>query len=290
MDKMALDLFFERYKLIRILKVITFSFIFIILIFLLYYFITTYSSIKLYKISIDSDSHELIDSYFIKTRDKIYMNLKTCLSNSEDIKYVEIFYKINKKEKKVISTTNIQSIMIVDYLGYEEYFNFKKLDVILDNLYIKIAYDEHIEILKLNLKKDYSNSNILLNINKNVSKNQVKYKATQNISEDFFRFKGIICQTKNCAIDVKYNDVMYNIFYLSETNEIIVYFKNKNKYIQYKYNFVYNNFYVIKENKLHTEEYQIDLLNNQCILHNCDFFEKDYLLFQNILKELIKLG
>ena len=51
----------------------------------------------------------------------------------------------------VYSTNNIQNIMIVDYLGYEEYFDFKKLNVILGNLYIKIEYANYKEIFKLNL-------------------------------------------------------------------------------------------------------------------------------------------
>lgn len=285
-NRLALNLFFEKHKLIIIIKIISFFLMFTILSFLIYYFITTYNSIKIYKVDIDSDEYELIDSYFIKTRDKIYMNLKTNLINSENIRYIEIFYKNENIEKMVYSTNNIQNIMIVDYLGYEEYFDFKKLNVILGNLYIKIEYANYKEIFKLNLKKDYSNSNFLLNVENNISDKKIQKKNYQKVNIDYLKFKEIICQTNECAMSIKYNKVKYDIFCLSDLKEIIIYFENKNIFVQYKYNYDYNEFHVIREKNSKKDEYKVNPLSGNCLLKDCSLFQNDYMLFQNVLEAL----
>ena len=164
--------------------------------------------------------------------------------------------------------------------------NPKKIDVILDNLYIKIEYEDYNEIFKLNLKKDYSNSNFLLNIDDDISENQLQQKSDKKINIDYLKFKKIICKTKDCAINTKYNKIKYDIFYLSDSNEIIIYFQNQDKFIQYKYNYEYNDFHVIRESNSKKEEYKVDLVGEKCILEDCSLFETDYLLFETVLDTL----
>lgn len=105
--------------------------IIISLLFFFYYFLTTYNSIKIYKVSLKSDSIELADSYFIKTREKAYLNINF-VNNDLNIDKIKIYYLDKNKEKIIINSNYNNNFTIVDYYGYSEYFDFKRI-----NLYFK---------------------------------------------------------------------------------------------------------------------------------------------------------
>ncbi len=285
-DRITLDLLLEKNRLV---KIIILLFMFIALLFLFYFFVTTHNSVKIYKIETNSINCNLVDSYLIKTRDKIYMNLNTNFIDNKLIKYIKIFYKNGSNKEDIISTSNVQNIMLVDYLGYEEYFNFKKLDAMLDAMYIKIEYDDHSEELKLDFEKDYSNSNFFLNLDARVYTKKNSQKSTNIVNNSNLDFKNLICKTEDCALTITHNKEKYDIFYSSNLNEIILYSKIDNKFIQYKYNYDYNYFHVIREDEQQKrEEYKIDLNSEKCTLGDCYLFKEDYLLFNEVLSNLSK--
>ena len=53
-----------------------------------------------------------------------------------------------------------KNVFFSDSLGYNEYFEFKILDYIWKNIYLKVTYDDYKEIIKLELDNVYVNNNL----------------------------------------------------------------------------------------------------------------------------------
>lgn len=77
------------------------SLLIFIIMFLSYYFINSYNSIKVYTINGESNSFRTVDGIFITTKDKIYFRLGD-LSYNQNIKIdnFELYYLENGEEKK----------------------------------------------------------------------------------------------------------------------------------------------------------------------------------------------
>ncbi len=162
----ALELYKERNKINKKLKLSIFLIIIILVLFLIYYFINQYKSIEIYTVSGKSDNFILNNGLIMKTREKIYFNLGNFENNNYDIYKMEIIYN-----DQVIYTSDDDNILIYDYFGYEEVFDFSKLNEIFKNLFLKIYFEDKEEILKLCITRDYINDNLLFNDYKSVKKN-----------------------------------------------------------------------------------------------------------------------
>ena len=86
------ELLHEKHKLRKKLAIVLLFLIIISLLFFFYYFLTTYNSIKIYKVSLKSDSIELADSYFYKKLEKkAYLNINF-VNNDLNIDKIKIYY------------------------------------------------------------------------------------------------------------------------------------------------------------------------------------------------------
>ena len=131
----------------------------LLMIILMIYFISNYNSIKVYKVSSISDHFRIVDGIIISTSSNTYFKLgRVELKNNEQvsIQKVKMYYQ-KGKEKEVIFENNVEDRLYVDREGYQELYR-KKFNEYKDHLYLEISYNnQETEIIKLDLKEDFSN-------------------------------------------------------------------------------------------------------------------------------------
>ncbi len=158
----AIDDMRKQSSTIKKLKIIIISSLLLFInIFLIYYFFNSYNSIKVFTIVGESENFKTADGIFVVTKGKVYFRLG-------DIEYDENIninnfelYHINNNEKQVIFSGDSANILLRDYYGYEAYFNIDNLDQIINNLYLRVYFNNGYEDMHLKLKKDFSNNNFL---------------------------------------------------------------------------------------------------------------------------------
>ncbi len=152
----------KRNKIIVILSVILSLFI---ILFLLTYFMNNYNTLKLYEVSGENGHIKVDDGIIVQNKDMIYVNIKAIYNNL----YIDENYYITNLELYTLNN-NIKdfiggykdNIIIFEYNGYNEYFDFKDINNILNNLYIDVTLnDGQLYTLKLNLNLKYSNHHLV---------------------------------------------------------------------------------------------------------------------------------
>lgn len=141
----------------------------LLLLFFCYYFFNNYNSISVYRINGKSTNFNLDDGILIISKEKSYIKLGniTSLSNKE-ITEIELFYKKNEKEYQITKGSDSNKLL-VNLFGYDELYSYNDLKYLKSDLYLKIKSGEEEDIIKLDIKKDFSNINIFSNKIENVS-------------------------------------------------------------------------------------------------------------------------
>ena len=153
----------------RTIKRITVTFTILImtmlLIFLGYYFISSYNSIKAYKIRGESSNFVTNNGIIISTKKKIYIRTGELVNKNENYKInkVKLYFKDRENISKVIYKDNKTDILITFRYGYNEKFSNNELKYLIDQLYLEVEYENEVEVLKLNVKQDFSNTLTLKN-------------------------------------------------------------------------------------------------------------------------------
>ncbi len=227
----ALELYKERNKINKKLKLLIFLTIFIMFLFLGYYFLNQYKSIKIYTISGKSSNFVLNNGLIIKTKEKIYFDLGNFENNNNQIKKMEIIYG-----DKILYTTNGNNILINDYYGYEEIFDFSKLNDIFQNLFVKIYFEDKVEIMKLVITRDYVNDNLIFNKYKNIKKNE------ENVLNDDTKIIDLIKNkfnkvNKDYILKKQDNDLYINAIFFSDTKIINLQILDNQNNLQKEYNY-----------------------------------------------------
>ena len=170
----------KRRKIKRILLTSTISIISLFLIFLGFYFINNYNSIKVYSVNGKSTSFKTYNGIFVTTRNKFYLRLGKIRSrgqnNIDRVNKVKLFY-LNKDNRKVVILENDKTDILLDEdFGYKEYFYSNNLNDILNNMYLEITYNENEkEIIKLNFKEKFKNNFLFKKFEKQkVLKDEIK--------------------------------------------------------------------------------------------------------------------
>ncbi len=221
LENIALNLV-DQYniKSLRINKIIKISGVIIttiLLTFFLYYFITSYNTISVYKLDGEGNNFFTYNGIMINTKQKSYIRLGELQSdNEETIEQVTLYYYDKNHQKKVIYKDSKSDILITETYGYDEYYSYNDLKLIKKQLLLEIKYsDNQKDIIKLSIKKDFTNS-LLLYIRKDKSAKieQEKYKSNLLIEE----------------IDTKMKK------YGTEENDLYIYERNKDgKHISFLY-------------------------------------------------------
>ena len=155
-DKSIFDEIDKKNKKFKCLKIIIVVLSLIVLIFLLVYFYNNYNKIKIYNISSESSLLEISDSIIVRTPRKIYFELN--FASDIEIKKISVFYKKDNNEINIMErkSDKISHIYFYDFYYYSDYIDFKNLNFVLNNLYIRINDSDEIKlIIKLDESNDY---------------------------------------------------------------------------------------------------------------------------------------
>lgn len=208
---------------------------------LIYYFLNSYDSVKIYTIESQTDDIYLTDGIIMLTGENIYFRLGNINGIEENkISKVLLYYKKDNDKKVIYESTSIKDNLIRDYYGYNEYFEIKNKDVVFDLLYVDIHYDNEIKTLNLIMKEDYSNKRIFFNKEEEIGDEVAKQPPKPNtelikkIKEKFNQEEdGIYYQ--NLAIDGD----EYSVYYIEDSLSLLISWQKDKYYHSFDYHPIY---------------------------------------------------
>lgn len=257
-------------------KSLLISFIIVILLicaFLVYYFINSYKSIKVYLISTDEEKIN-VDGLMIVSKDKTYFQL---VVENLDIKEVALLYRENE-----IYKTEDNNINFRDGYGYNEFLSYNSLKDIVNNLHLNIIdIDNNFYDIKLILNKDFENNQLFFNQDDNIIEKSVQFKKTdvpKKIISDFKNKNG------NYELILNKNNTKISIWYLTKSNQLWV-TETKGGIIK-EWN------YYILEDKIYFQELNSNMetqrnFNNKENLNEKDSEQIEYFI-ENYVKKYLK--
>ena len=176
-SKVALSLVDEIILKGRVIKARTLFFVCIVLTliagFFIYYFVTSYNSIKVYKVQGENENFKTYNGIIISTNQKIYIRLGELIKVNKDnnIDSVKLYFKDKNNQEKVLYRDSKTDILITSNYGYNEGFTSDELKYIINNLYLEVNYKDKSNRMKLIVKKDFSNNLIFYNREKDLLEN-----------------------------------------------------------------------------------------------------------------------
>ena len=211
-SKIALSLVDEINIKGRIIKirtiVFTISFLAILSIFLGYYFINSYNSIKVFKVQGENKNFKTYNGIIISTKQKIYIRLGELIKKDKDnkIENVRLYFKDKNNKEKVLYKDSKTDILIISNHGYNGNFTYDELKYLVNHLYLDINYSNKKNKIKLTVKKDFSNSlNFYNNENKIIEDNNSK--LTNPLIYEKIKLN---METKAVKIDKSYKLIIEN--------------------------------------------------------------------------------
>lgn len=241
---------------------------FILLIFFAYYFINSYNTIQVFKIKGKGNEFYTQNGIMINTKQKSYIRIGKLESFKEkEIDSVELYFYDEKKEKHTLYKDRITDILLTDYYGYNELYDYKDLKCIKNNLYIDIYYENKVENIKLEVVNDFSNNKIFNTKTKKSTEEKFSEEKHNELSKqiiDALKEKGedkeglikYHIENKNEIIDFEYN---YGILKVDKLNE------EKEKIWNYPLNQFDNLFY---EEQNSSKESKIIVINSKDLNKN----------------------
>lgn len=161
-NNVTLSLYNAKNKKNKIIKILSFSLVIFIILFLLYYFLISYQSVKIYTVSGEGKTFEVLNGLFIRTNENLYFSISDINAIEEDkqVTKLTLFYVDKKQKKNIIVFNDKDTIMFRDYMGYDGYLDTSNLDYIMKNMYLDIYYEDTKEEIKLTFVEDYVNKKI----------------------------------------------------------------------------------------------------------------------------------
>lgn len=211
-EKIALSLVDEINIKKRIIISRTIVFIITILailsIFLGYYFINSYNSIKVFKVQGKNENFKTYNGIIISTKQKIYIRLGELININKDnkISNLRLYFKDKNNHEKVLYQDSKTDILITSNYGYDGGFTNDELKYLVDNLYLEINYGDKTNKLKLTVKKDFSNNLSFYNKEESILENN-NLKSTSPIIYDNIK---INMEKKGIKEDKSYKLVITN--------------------------------------------------------------------------------
>lgn len=203
----------------------TVSILVLLFTFFAYYFFNSYNSVKVYKVYGDNEQIKTNEGILILTKDNIYFNLSVTSNEINSFDKVSLRYKIGSDDNLVYSSDS-PDIFLVDFYGYEAYFNYDNIVKEKGLLYIEIEYDGMKETLNLNMDKMYENKKFIFKkVKKITSGEKSNFKeipVPEKIEKDFTR-EG----EENYYLTLDEKEYIITMFYDSAINQFIVVEDNK---------------------------------------------------------------
>lgn len=163
-EEIALQLVDENNKknkrINKMIKIFSASIATILLIFLGYYFINNYNSIKVYKIDGKSDNFYIRDGLLIMTKNKTYLQLGEFeqTKDEKEIETIKVYYVKNGKEIDIFERDD-SDFLIKRSNSYDEYIIGRDKKYILNNLFLEVTYkDKMCSVINLRLTEEFKNT------------------------------------------------------------------------------------------------------------------------------------
>ncbi len=249
-----LDLYEDRNNKQKLLHISLILIIVLLFVFLGYYFINTFNSIKVFTINYSDDNVTITNGIFISTKEKIYFRLGDIKTN-EKIINLRLYYKDKEGKDNLICETDSLNIMLYDYYGYNTYFSYYNLKNIVENFYLDIRYNNEIRTIKLNLKKDFANNKFFSTMNKKSTEPNL---YAEKIDRE--KLKKIFKKENDNYVLKKGN---YNFIYIEEADLLNLTIRN-NKNMEEWY-------YYISGDLIEFREYKNNELINSFIYNKDEF-------------------
>lgn len=269
----------------RIKKYLIYSCSFIIillLIFLSYYFINNYNSIKIYEIHGENETFTIHNGLMMVSKDKTYIQLGSIKSlNNIDIASIKLYYEKDKQNINLYEANDVSCFFNSTYDDAKLKYN--DIKYLISNLILEVRFDNgEISKMKLNLIKTYSNNKIY---NKNMT--FLEQEVINSLDDNIPLY-----------IKKKFNfDENNHSYYLEESqnNKKIkyTYFYDMNVYIveeiyndyseSYTYSYPDDISYIRNNNSGEIqEEFVYSIVNRKCIMGECNdkiinYFNNQYL-------------
>lgn len=232
-------LYYNKKKFMKTIRLIVISAILAIaLVCLGWYFITSFNSIRVYRIKLDSENFWMNDGFFMKSNMKNVFQLTDLkyigeekLENNEFRTKIYVKDEENDDELIIYDGIYVSPVYIYETDGYDEYFTDRYARLLKDNLYIDIRYineDGKIvkETHKLETTLEFANNKLLelkesskdsLNVSDSVNSFRKRKTIQEKLLNDNFEI---------CAED----DNLGEDCFVKETDdtEVIVYIANDN--------------------------------------------------------------
>lgn len=279
-EEVPIKLYDERNKKQKSLKILISIMLLLILSFLIYYFVNTYNSLKVYHIYYESEDIKISNGVLVMTNEKVYFNLGG-ITSDDNIKYIELFYKDKSNRDNLITKTNSNNIIFYDFKGYNEYIDFSKSKYIVKNMYLKIYLEESEKVIQLNYEADFSNDYFFPKTEKNITTDEIDYNEELSIIEKNIK-NNFSCNEDFCTDIYEEYELTYNL----DSRVLNIAQLEKNKY-EYIFNFR-NNQLIFQEydnNNLITK-YVIYKGNSNCEIGNCKEIEKNIEVYKKIMNSL----
>ena len=230
-EKLAYNLYHKYNKNKKNSIILFIILIGVIILFLLYYFITTFNSLKVYYVGAKDSNITINNGIMVLTRDKIYFNLGN-ISTDEEILSSRLYYK-DRDEKEILIMEEAENVVFVDFLGYEEYIDFDDISYILDNMYVEIQTADTTKNLKIDFNKSFSNNTLFIKKAESIGKDE-NSKSLNNLEAK--EIKKVIKDKFNLENEVyNYQNDNKDYFYFEEPNLLIIKIKDDNKTQEYNY-------------------------------------------------------
>ncbi len=178
--------------------------------FLGYYFINSYRSLKVYTVIYDQTDFYAEGIIVLSKKDSY---LKLDLYHS-DVKEMELYTK-NNEEKEIITSSNDSSIYLQQSYGYDEYFNYNNIENNIKNLYLHVILKNGKEYdIQLENFKRYENSELLFKEKDDITdggSNNIDNSVPSKIKKEFKYEDGTY------YLEIKQKDTSIFISYLIDT-------------------------------------------------------------------------
>ena len=268
----------EKKKYKTLLALIVIAMVLLIISFLTYYFFNNYNSIKVYKVSGESENFGIYDGIIVLSREKSYIQLgKIEELHEEKIESIRVYYLKNDVEYDIFTNNNSSQLFINDF-SHSISYSYKDFKYIMNNLYIETLSNKGtMEKMKLSVEIDFTNNSIT---NKNEGSLVDVDIEIEYTNVPLYIKKNFELQEKEekYYLESKENDLIIKQSYYYNNKLFIVEMIGENHTAYFEYYYPNEISYYIDSNDIST----YDLLSSKCISEKCDEntilkFKKDYI-------------
>lgn len=179
----------KRKKIRRHFIIFIITIAILLILFLGYYFVTSYNSIKVYRVDGVGKRFQFYDGVLLTTKQKAYLRLGKIKNESEkDIKKIGLYFLDKNHKKHLIQETDDTDILITPRFGYDEFIDYNYLTKALDKMYMIVTYDDNKkETIRLNFRKDFTNDALFIKEDPQgqaINKSKKNVRSNSNISKD----------------------------------------------------------------------------------------------------------